>query len=201
MIYKINLLWLVILTFISSPAFSEYQSNSVFSDNYKCISDTSGGFNHHKYGHRLTMFENIHEFDLIHISKIPKEALLQIKGVGVYNLKNIDEIRSLFETRSMKQEAFSKDITIEKSSYFLIGLGGSSKKMTSYLGDGCTSTFNKKPVKIECVHSNASPSTFVLNLNTMRFTFSYSGSWHEPDLAHNYFGDSAIFAFGTCVKY
>ena len=73
---------------LSSSAFSEeYISQSVFNKSYKCIADEEGGFNHNATGHKLVSFKPETEFYLVHISSIPKRAVLKMKSKDIVKIE------------------------------------------------------------------------------------------------------------------
>ncbi len=186
----------------STSAIAEYKTNSVFSDDYKCVSEEKGGFNHGASGHSLNLFKGQEEFFLTHISNIPYEALVdwnQLLEIKLLNIKANDEskIREIFEERIMKQETLNI-ITTEKHSYFIRQPEDDPKKFQSLL-NACSSFKAGQEAEITCYESDGS-QTFKLNLETMRFTYSYAGSWHSK-IKKGYYGDASVFAFGTCKKY
>lgn len=186
----------------STSAIAEYKTNSVFSDDYKCVSEEKGGFNHGASGHSLTLFKGQEEFFLTHISNIPYEALVdwnQLLEIKLLNINANDEskIREIFEERLMRQETLNI-ITTEKSSYFIRQPEDDPKKVLSLI-NGCSSFKAGQEAVITCYESVGS-KTFELDLETMRFTYSYAGSWHSK-IKKGYYGDASVFAFGTCKKY
>ena len=97
----------------------------------------------------------------------------------------------------MKQETLNI-ITTEKHSYFIRQPEDDPRKFQSLL-NACSSFKAGQEAEITCYESDGS-QTFKLNLETMRFTYSYAGSWHSK-IKKGYYGDASVFAFGTCKKY
>ena len=110
-----------------------------------------------------------------------------------------NKLREAFENRIMKQKIIPETAIIEKSSYFIREPGNDPKEMTIYVKNGCTSYKVQGKESIVCYEAENS-TTFSLYLNTMRFTYSYAGSWNGTH-KNGYYGDSSVFAFGTCKKY
>ena len=183
----------------SSNVFSEYKTKSAFSNDYKCVSDEKGGFNHEKEGHDLTRFHGQEEFFITHISNIPIEALTH-----QFN-KELDKdlIRNQRENNAVI--VHEKDFISEKSTYFIRTPEIDPKDFMA-VHEKCTiisvSVEGQKSAKetMYCFDGN-SRKQFILNLNEMRFSYSYLGSWELTQEHPNYYGDSSIFAFGTCKKY
>jgi hypothetical protein len=101
----------------------------------------------------------------------------------------------------MTQKVVLDAMIVEESSYFIREPGTDPKKGSTYINSGCTSyKVNKDNYRsIRCYETEPS-SSFSLDLETMRFTYSYEGTWNaKPE--NGYYGDSSVFAFGTCKKY
>ncbi len=190
-------IFLTLVCTCSTSAIAEYKTNSVFSDDYKCVSEENGGFNHSASGHSLTLFKGQVEFFLTHISNIPYEAIVDWKQLLNIEANDESKIREIFEERRMRQETLNI-ITTEESSYFIRQPEDDPKKGESLLY-GCSSFKAGQEAVITCYKSVGS-KTFELDLETMRFTYSYAGSWHSKR-KNGYDGDSSVFAFGTCKKY
>jgi len=177
----------------------EYKTKSIFSDDYKCVADEQGGFNHNAYGHDLVRFKDKAEFFLIHISNIPYEAIIDLNTQMKVDSNDPSKLREEFENRIMKQEIIPETAIIEKSSYFIREPENDPKEMMIYVHNGCTSYKIQENGSIVCYEADNS-KTFSINLKTMRFTYSYAGSWGGTQ-ENGYYGDSSVFAFGTCKKY
>lgn len=185
---------------LSSNVFSEYKTKSVFSDDYKCVSHEKGGFNHTKDGHVLTRFHGKEEFFITHITNIPDEAMRD--AVSYYKIfdhlsgKDLDTVREHYEMRFFP-EPYDSRFPLEKGSYSISTPEDNPRKAVSY-SNKCMAYKSDKGGSISCEYYF---KDFMLDLTTMRFTYVVSGSWHSPDLNNNYYGDSSVFAFGTCKKY
>lgn len=177
----------------------EYKTKSVFSADYKCISETKGGFNHSASGHDLTRFQSEEEFFLTHISNIPDEAIVGLNQVLKSNTDDVNVMRAIFESFIMKQEITTGNRVVEESSYFIREPEIDPKKISTYYLNGCTVYKSPKWEQINCYQDDDSKS-FVLDLETMRFTYSYAGTWHKKR-ENDYYGDSSVFVFGTCKEY
>ena len=182
----------------SVNAFADYKTKSIFSADYKCVSEEMGGFNHSASGHNLTRFKGEEEFFLTHISNIPDEAIVDLNTMIKVSNNDVSKIRELLESRLMKQEKITDTIITEDSSYFIREPRDDPREGSTYISNGCSSFKSQKQSSIRCYISD-SLKTFILDLETMRFTYSYAGTWHNKK--DDYYGDSSVFVFGTCKEY
>jgi len=195
---KIAIAFTLICTY-STNSIAEYKTKSVFSADYKCVSETKGGFNHEASGHKLTLFKGKEEFFLMHISNIPDEAILKINKMMKVKSNDVNHLREIHEGRVMKQEKYSESMVTEESSYFIREPDDDPKEGMTYFSSGCSSYKFENGSAINCYKSDNS-KVFILDMDTMRFTYSYAGSWHNK-VKDSYYGDSSMFAFGICKKY
>lgn len=178
----------------------EYKTKSVFSADFKCVSEEKGGFNHNASGHNLTLFKGEEEFFLTHISNIPDEAILDLNKMMKAETNDVKKLRAIFENRVLKQETIAETMITEESSYFIRKPEDDPKSWINYFWNGCSRYKSQQGTSsVNCYKSDSS-KTFTLDLDTMRFTYSYAGSWHNKS-KNGYYGDSSVFAFGTCKKY
>lgn len=192
---------MTLIAMLAINTFAEYKTKSVFKDDYRCIAETAGGFNHKANGHALTKFIPDQVFFLTHISNIPKEAILSFLNNSKVSFENIDEdeAREIFEKVLLKQEVLFKDYIKENSGYFIREPDEDPKKWEIYFLNKCASVEMKGYRAISC-YENDKEKTFNLDINTGRFTYSYSGSW-QSEFKDGYYGDSSVFVFGKCKKY
>ncbi|WP_157035519.1 hypothetical protein [Marinobacter psychrophilus] len=179
-----------------------YTTKSIFSADYKCTAQETGGFNHAETGHKLVLFKPDEEFFLIHISNIPQKAVFEMKSKEIVALLGNDEdrVREEVERSYMKQEIYSEDFVSEKSSYFIRESDDNPEKVSTYLSNhSCSAAKFKKDFDINCYEGDGG-KTFQFNSKTGRFAYSYAGSWHSES-ENNYYGDSSIFVFGSCKEY
>ena len=196
----ITSIFFALIYIYSTNAFAEeYKTKSAFSGDYKCVSDEQGGFMHNAHGHALVHFKNKEEFFLTHISNIPYEVILDLNTQMKVDSNDPNKLREVFESRMMKQEIIPETAIIEKSSYFIREPENDPKETGLYFRNGCTSYKIQKNKSIVC-YEGSSYATFFLDLNTMHFTYSHAGSWNGEQ-RNGYYGDSSVFAFGTCKKY
>lgn len=190
----------------SCSVVAEYKTESVFSTDYKCISDTIGGFNHKKFGHNLTEFNGIEEFFLTHITNIPIEGL---RGYYQFNdsTKDLSEedLRIFFEANNFY---VTKPLTYidEYGSYYIRRPEENPKAGSSYWNK-CSASKNADPKKavdkgMFYCFKESDLFSFAFNANKGQFSYSYLGTWHLNQYNDTeYFGDSSVFAFGTCKPY
>lgn len=194
---------LLISAFPGLALTQEYRTKSVFSKSYRCVADESGGFTHSASGHKLTLFKTDEEFFLTHISNLPDKLVLQLSGRKGGTLSGIDGVRAReeVERRLMKQETMSGvDFVSETGSYFIRepSVEPESLMATMY---ACKAIKAEDATIITCYGDGLGlGKTFQFMPGTGRFTFSYSGTWHNK-VKDNYYGDSSSFAFGTCKEY
>jgi len=200
-------------SFMASPTWAAYETKSRFKTDYKCISDVQGGYNHKKDGHKLTGFSKTEEFFLTHVSNVPitaaNEYLTTFKGFTADNL-TVDLSRQFFESFIMKVDDYSNDdsvIIYEKNSYFIRKPEEDPNDLSIYvysLLGSCDATFMKlktgETKSMQCSSDDASRS-FLFNINNGKFTYTYSGDWHQEQQIPDYYGDSAIIAMGMCKPY
>jgi len=197
---KLAVATLSLASVLALKASAEYETKSVFSDDYKCTADEKGGFSHTSTEHELVLFQPNEEFLLMHISNIPKEAIMEMKSKSIIEALNNDEdlIREEVERSYMKQEIYS-GFTSEEGSYYIRVPDQDPKSVTTYMSSDCSILKSTENSSMSC-YTNDDRKTFNFIFDTGRFSYSYSGSWdriHENE----YFGDSAVLAFGTCKKY
>lgn len=198
-----------VLAALLIPAFpglaltQEYRTKSVFSKSYRCVADEAGGFTHSASGHKLALFKPDEEFFLTHISNLPDKLILQLSGRKGGTLSGIDGVRAReeVERRLMKQETSSHvDLVSETGSYFIREPDVQPESLMATLF-ACKATKVEEDSTITCYGDGLGlGKTFQFMPGTGRFTFSYSGSWHNK-VKDNYYGDSSVFAFGSCKEY
>jgi hypothetical protein len=183
---------------------------SNFDESYKCSADEQGGYNHSRDGAELTRFKEPIELFLTHVRDIPIEA---IRGYD-NQLKNEDEesARLLFESALVTtSEQFG--VVQEANSYFIREPNENPRESFQLRAKGCSTLYwndtHTKSVyrSIMCygsardgANANHTNKLFELNLETGKFSYAYLGSWHGK-VENDYYGDSSIFAFGTCKPY
>ena len=178
---------------LSSDVFAEYKTKSAFSDDYKCVSEKKGGFNHNKDGSKLTSFRGQEEFFLTHISNIPREA---------FTSGDINDLRQNYENQFFEISETYGTIE-EKGSYSIRRPDQDPKLLPTHFLNRCNVNSIPTPNDtgtINC-YTTKDLMQFSLDLETMRFTYSYLGTWHLKQFIKDYYGDSSVFAFGTCKKY
>lgn len=201
---KAKLISAAVALFFMGNVSAQYKSESIFSSDYKCVSEEKGGFNHDASGHKLTLFKGVEEFFLTHISNIPEQAILHFAG-RVRGGKNmtVGELREELELRIFeKQKTYGDDYVVEVGSYYIRKPEEDPKKIFAYsAGKSCKAGAlrDMKEHTISCYLID-SRKTFNFDVNTGRFTYSYAGTWDQP-VKDGYHGDSAVFAFGTCKVY
>lgn len=199
----------VLYLFTATVSAQDYESNSVFKDDYRCVATEVGGYNHTAEGHEPSRFWPDDEFFLVHISNVPEQVLIRMLSKPAKELlESITEqgsdkrktlARSQFEKQIMKQKVWD-DMTVEEGSYFIREPSSDPKKPSTYfIGNNCESWKTASEALISCYVSD-NGKTFQFDPVTGRFTYSYAGSWHE-EVSDGYYGDSSSFAFGTCQKY
>ena len=194
----------VAATLLTASVSAEYKSKSKFSASYKCVSDEKGGFNHRANGHDLVRFKGEEEFFLTHISNMPLAPIKQSLKLKLSFHPEIeiateeDKVREQFEQIAMSQ--LSSTGAWEEGSYYFRNISSDPNTIVSW--HSCSATkwsdnWSDDGGGIDC-HSDA--KHFLFNPGTGRFTYAYLGSWHEK-VKNDYYGDSSIFAFGTCKEY
>jgi hypothetical protein len=199
---KLVVVTLSLAIIFSLKASAEYETKSVFSDDYKCTAEEKGGFSHTSTEHKLVFFHPDEEFFLMHISNIPKEAIFEMQGkLGVENRNNDEDlIRESVERRDMTQRIVGDNYyTAEEGSYYIREPDQDPKAETTYMQGKCTSLKSAEISSITCFE-NSQGKTFNFVIDTGRFSYSYAGSW-EHKHENEYYGDSSVVAFGTCKKY
>ncbi|MDO8827721.1 hypothetical protein [Methylophaga sp.] len=208
--FKYKNLAIIALYLLATPALSEdYQSNSLFKHDYKCVADEKGGFNHSATGHELGKFIVDEEFFLVHISNIPEKVIPDMLKVATAHKINQKKGLSSQEVEVLRRNELEKDflnkqvistLTIEEGSYFFREPSEDPNDAITYLrGDHCDAVKNNNYASINC-HIGDYAKTFQFNLATGRFTYSYAGTWND-EVEDGYYGDSSSFAFGTCEIY
>lgn len=201
---------IITLYFLATPVLSEdYQSNSVFNHDYKCVAEEQGGFNHNATGHELTKFIVDEEFFLVHISNIPEQVILPMLAKTAADAINRQKDLSSQDLEALKRKELEKEylqkrvfgtMTTERGSYFIREPQNDPNDAITYLRTNNCSTFKTdKYASINC-YGDDPGRTFQFNVMTGRFTYSYAGTWHA-EVKDGYYGDSATFAFGTCKQY
>lgn len=208
--FKYKNLTIIALCFLTTPALSEnYKTKSVFKEDFKCISDEKGGFNHNATGHELTKFTGKEEFFLVHISNIPEKAILDMltretaqeinKKSGLSSQEAEDLKRNELEKEFLEKGGFSS-VTTERGSYFIRTPRNNPNEASTYLyGNHCSAISTKNYASINC-YRESFDKTFAFDLTTKRFTYSYAGTWNDKQ-DDGYHGDSSVFAFGKCEIY
>ena len=151
---------IIALYFIATPAVSEdYQSNSLFKHDYKCVADEKGGFNHNATGHDFGKFIVDEEFFLVHISNIPDKVIpdmLKVATAYKINQKKMKIIlffiiqalilSCVYSQKSINPKLESKNGFIEvqggKIWYGIMGSGNKTPLLYLHGGPGGTSNFN-----------------------------------------------------------
>ena len=107
---------------------------------------------------------------------------------------------SLFEPNIISSNA---SIKLEEHTYFLRSVADNPNMGANWLK--CyAQRWEEIPTKsnITCSeHLEKVDELFRFNLVTKNFTYAYLGSWDLPQEERKYFGDSSVFAFGTCKPY
>lgn len=208
--FKNNTFTSIALSLLATPLLAEnYQSNSVFDHDYKCVAEEKGGFNHNSTGHDLSKFIVDEEFFLVHISNIPEKVISDMLKENTANEINQKKALSIQEVEILRRNELEKEflnkqvfstLTIEKGSYFFREPSEDPNDAITYLrGEHCTAVKNNNYASINC-HIGDYSKTFQFNLSTGRFTYSYAGTWND-EVEDGYYGDSSFFAFGTCKQY
>ncbi len=203
---------LVTLSFLTASTIcAAYETKSKFKADYKCISDVQGGYNHTQSGHKFVEFKQPEEYFLTHISNVPITAvnkyLTENRNMSVENY-SIDQSRKNFENSLLKVNDYSSGDSIyisETGSYFIREPSQDPNAVWIYTMHGsCDTTFYKfddgEKRSMSCFSDNR-VNSFQFNIDTGKFTFTYTGSWHEEQKDPNYFGDSAVIAMGMCRPY
>ena len=155
---------------------------------YRCLADYEGGVNHKKRGHDPGKFRPDLEFRLVHRTALPEKLL---STWSQYNLFEPNIISS------------NDSIKLEEHTYFLRSVADNPNMGANWLK--CyAQRWEEIPTKsnITCSeHLEKVDELFRFNLVTKNFTYAYLGSWDLPREERNYFGDSSVFAFGTCKPY
>ncbi len=205
---------LVVLSFLTASTIcvAYYETKSKFKTDYKCISDVQGGYNHKKDGHNFVEFNESEEFFLTHVSNVPISAvnkyLTKLKGITTEDL-TIDMSRGLFEAFLMKVDEYGSGddsiYLVEKDSYFIREPEDDPDNLSIYtLFGSCDTSFielKSGETKSMSCYSDNTMSSFHFNINNGKFTYTYSGNWHQERKDPDYYGDSAIIAMGMCKPY
>jgi len=177
-------------------AHADYKSKSVFSGNYKCVSTEDGGFNHTASGHQLVHFKERSEFFITHISRIPAKAL---SGLAMSAYGNEDELRQKAEEKLLKQHKLGENGILEDGAFFIRTPDQDPLSPMTYLFSSCKAYTASNGDSISC-YVGDQRTHFQFNMKTKRFVYAYLGTWDDP-VKDAYYGDSSIFAFGTCKEY
>jgi len=195
MIKHCRVILVIFLVAFSNYAFSEYVSKSKFNKSYKCISTEKGGYNHTKNGHELTKFTGDVEFNLTHISHLRSEAILKYPSYS--SISDPSEARTKFEEDKLEISSVG-EIILEEYSYFMRMSAQNPNDWIHLMAD-CYATKTDDSSFLNCTAGGRGGEAKV-NLNSMIFTYANMGSWHVKNEA-GYYGDSSVFAFGTCKEY
>lgn len=196
-----RLLLLPLVMFITPVALSEdYVWKSKLAPiDYKCVMDNQVGINWDSYGdnHRFLTFKSKYkDIFLTHIANIPITALPSpIISSPTSKKLTVNERKSMMDNESSVGESY------EHRTYFIREQDENPNvESTYFLSPSCTYGINKLISKSPTISCHGFES-FQLNLETMRFVKSYTGTWHHQDEDSNYAGDSAFIGYGTCSKY
>jgi len=191
-----SVLAIQLMIVFSPTSMAEYKSKSVFSKDYKCVSESIGGFKGTANGHKLTRFKKQEEFFLTHISNLPEEAIMN-SSYAIPN--NVDRSRELFEKGIMTQEISARFSETAEYGSYAIRYPVLDPRMTNvYIFNRCGASYTEFGSSISCYKSHVREN-LNFNMNTMRFTYSNTGNWHQIKKGEN--PSSAYFIFGTCKEY
>ena len=176
----------LLLSLISTVSWGE--EDYFMTTSYRCLADFEGGVDHKKRDHEAVRFRPDLEFRLTHRTAMPEKIL---SLWSQYNLFEPDIISS------------SAVMTLEEHTYFLRSVTEDPNVGANWLKCYAQS-WEKIPTmsNVTCSeHLEKTDEIFRYNLVTKKFSYAYLGSWDLPHDRKNYYGDSSVFAFGTCKPY
>lgn len=201
---RIILILCMFLSIAQSNAL-EYESQSIYSKNYKCESDEVGGYNHSNESHILTRFKSDMVFYLEHISSIPVSAVRGIaKNIYFLSDNTVDSYRETIESKLMtvSDNEFYRQ---ENNSYFIFTPRDNYKNYAVYpiynSSRQCKTTEMKNDPRAFIIQCYSDDKYFIFDSRNRRFEYSYMGTWagQHPDSQLSI--DSSVFAFGKCQEH
>lgn len=185
---------LILSTFVSKA--DEYNSESVFGKDYQCETIKISSLNHNVVGHTLEEYEEQTSFRLVHISNIPKAAILGMINPNFVEHIGDDEaqLRKEVEARQMEQEITADNIR-EKNSYFLLWERLDPDAAESYTNaNACMTNMGKHQTSMSCLLIDRIEN-FEFIKDTGKFIYSNIGNWHKKD---ENISRPSVYGIGRC---